>query len=455
MHMRGENRAHAVVLGGSMMGLGAARVLRDRFERVTIIERDALPEAPATRKGVPQGGHGHGLLPSGYRILDACFPGMMDELVADGAIRGDLTGDFLWYQYEGWKLRTDSGLGGIVVSRPCLEAKVRKRVRALPGVTLLDNHDVVEPVHDADSGRVVGVRIEDRATRGARTLDADLVVDATGRGSKSPTWLASWGYGEIPERTVRIDVGYATAELERRPNDLYGAMGAIIAGTSPASTRFAAVLGAEGMRWIVTLVGTLRDYPPTDYEGWRAFAQGLPTRDVLELSEGRQPLGPLLSYRFPANRQLHYEKLTRFPGGYLVAGDAVCSFNPIYGQGMSVALTEAQTLDECLDAGDAGLPARFFAKVAAIADGPWAIATGEDYRYPQVEGARPPGHGLITRYMARAHHATTKDPVVLRRFFDVASLLAPPTAMMSPAIAWRVALGGVGTAQQSPASKAQ
>ena len=450
-------RKQAIVLGASMAGLGAARALVNHFERVTLVERDPLATSSESRKGVPQGQHAHGLLPSGYRILSDYFPGMMDELVADGALSGDLTGDFLWYQYGGWKLRADSGLTAIVVSRPHLERKVRERVLALSRLsrlTLLHDHDGEEPVFDKATRRVTGLRVRDRASGAARELEADLVVDALGRGSPSPAWLAAWGYGAVDETRVPIEVGYATAIFERRPGDLYGTTGAVIAGTAPQSTRFAAVLGAEGDRWVITLAGCLGDYPPTELTAWKAYAATLPTPDVANLVRDRQPIGPIASFRFPANRHRHYERLARYPEGFLVTGDAVCSFNPIYGQGMSVALSEARALDDCLAAGDGDLARRFFGETARIVASPWAIATGEDYRYPQVEGRRPPGYALVSRYMERAHHAARRDPVVLRRFFEVASLLAPPPAMMAPAIAWRVLLGGRGAVQASPAHKA-
>jgi 2-polyprenyl-6-methoxyphenol hydroxylase-like FAD-dependent oxidoreductase len=450
-------RRHAIVLGGSMAGLGAVRALVDRFDTVTLVERDALVGCAGSRKGVPQGQHAHGLLPAGYRILSAYFPGMMDELVADGALPGDLTGDFLWFQYGGWKLRADSGLQGIVVSRPHLERKVRERVLALPTLTLLQGHDGEEPVFDKASRRVTGLRVRDRASGATTVIEADLVVDALGRGSPSPIWLAGWGYGPVEETRVAVDVGYATAVFERRPGDLYGSTGAIVAGTAPHSTRLAAVLGAEGDRWTITLGGCLGDHPPTDVAGWKEFAASLPASEIADLVRERQPLGPIASYRFAANRHRHYEKLGGFPAGYLVTGDAVCSFNPVYGQGMSVALSEARALDDCLaqanDNGDSDLAKRFFAETARIVASPWAIATGEDYRYPQVEGRRPPGYGLVSRYMERAHRAARRDPVVLKRFFEVAALLAPPPAMMAPAIAWRVLVGGRGTGQASPAQK--
>ena len=382
-------RGHAIVLGGSMAGLGAARALANHFDRVTLVERDELTTGGTTRKGVPQAQHAHGLLPSGYRILSDYFPQMMDELVEDGAIRGDLTGDFLWYQYGGWKLRADSGLEAIVVSRPQLERKVRDRVLALSKVTLLQGYDAEGPIFDPRARRVTGLSVKKLSTATTAALAADLVVDALGRGSPSQKWLASFGYGQVKETHVPIEVGYATGVFERRPGDLYGSMGAVIAGTAPQSTRFVAILGAEGDRWIITLAGCLRDYPPTDFDGWKEFARSLPTPDAFELVKDREPIGPIASYRFPANRRCHYEELAGFPDGYLVAGDAVCSFNPVYGQGMSVALAEAQALDRCLGNGDADLAKRFFRDVARIVESPWAIATGEDYRYPQVGGRRP------------------------------------------------------------------
>jgi 2-polyprenyl-6-methoxyphenol hydroxylase-like FAD-dependent oxidoreductase len=446
-------RGHAIVLGGSMAGLGAARALANHFERVTLVERDDLTTDSAHRKGVPQAQHAHGLLPSGYRILSDYFPRMMDELVAEGAIRGDLTGDFLWYQYGGWKLRADSGLEAIVVSRPLLERKVRDRVLALPKVTLLQGHDAESPIFDPRTRRVTGLSVRKLSAAAIAALDADLVVDARGRGSPSQTWLASLGYGQVRETTVPIEVGYATAVFERRPGDLHGSVGAVIAGTAPQSTRFAAILGAERDRWIITLAGCLRDYPPTDLIGWKEFARSLPTSDTFDLVKDREPIAPIASYRFPANRRCHYDELANFPQGYLVIGDAICSFNPVYGQGMSVAIAEAHALDRCLGNGDADLAKRFFRDVARIVESPWAIATGEDYRYPQVEGRRPPGFAVISRYMARAHRIATRDPVVLRRFFEVASLLAPPPAMMAPQIAWRVLLGDGGARETSPARK--
>jgi 2-polyprenyl-6-methoxyphenol hydroxylase-like FAD-dependent oxidoreductase len=444
-----DRHGSAVVVGASIGGLLAARALSAHFDQITIVERDRLPEDPAVRKGVPQSAHAHGLLASGYRVMDGYFPGLMDELEALGAPRGDVVGDFLWFQYGRWKMRYAAGLRGITVSRPCLETAIRRRVRKLPNVRFVEEFDAVKPCFDAAAGRVTGLCVKPRDKRAEEVMAADLVVDATGRGSQSPAWLEEWGFGQPKVMTVRIDVGYASRVFERKPGDFFKSMGGIVAGTAPGDTRYGAVLAAEENRWVVTLVGSIGDYPPSDVQGWTKFARTLPTPAIYDLITSARPLTDVVCYRFPANQRRLYEGMKRFPSGYLVIGDAICSFNPLYGQGMSVAAAEAKALDDSLAAGLDGLAARFYAKASAIVDIPWLIATGEDLRYPQVEGTRPPGSSLVNRYLERVHAAASDDPVVCRKFFDVLNLLAPPSSLMAPAVMLRVlarrAPRGVGT----------
>jgi flavin-dependent dehydrogenase len=440
----------AVVLGASMTGLLAARVLSRHFDEVIIVERDTLLDEAAVRKGVPQGAHAHALLASGYRILDTYFPGMVAELEAAGAPCGDIAGDFLWFQYGRWKLRYASGLRGMVVSRPYLELAVRRQVATLGNVAIL-HAEAVGPIFDATQGKVTGVTVRRRRHEvGTEALGAALVIDATGRGSHSPRWLEQWGFGQTQEISVRVDAGYATRIFERRSGELFNSYGAIIAATPPAGKRTAGLMAVEGNRWIVSLGGMVGDYPPTDEEGWISFAASLPVSAVYDLVTSARPLTGIESYRFPANRRRLYEQMRQFPAGFLVVGDAMCSFNPIYGQGMTVAAIEAQALDEALESGLEHLAPRFYAKASKIVDIPWSIATGEDFRFPQVEGRRPPGTGILNRYLERVHAVASEDPAVCRRFFDVINLLAPPPALLSPAIAWRVLGRTVPNGQGSP-----
>jgi 2-polyprenyl-6-methoxyphenol hydroxylase-like FAD-dependent oxidoreductase len=440
----------AVVLGGSMSGLLAARALSPHFDRVTIVDRDVLPDAAAVRKGVPQAAHAHGLLASGYRTIEAYFPGLMDELEALGAPRGDVAGSFLWFQYGRWKLRHESGLRGITVSRPGLEWAVRRRVAALPNITFLEETDGVRPLFDAAAGRVTGLIVRPRHGRAETTVHAELVVDASGRGSQSPNWLEEWGFGRPATTTVKVDVGYATRVFERRPGEFFDAVGGVISSTPPEQSRLAAVLAAEGNRWVITLAGSLGDHPPAEERGWMAFAATLPVAVVHDLAASARPLSDIVTYRFPANQRRHYERLRRFPGGYLVIGDAMCSFNPIYGQGMSVAAMQAKALEEELAAGLDGLASRFFTRTRPIVDIPWTIATGEDLRFPQVEGTRPAGYHLVNRYFDRVHAAASNDMEVCHKFFDVLNLLAPPRSLMMPRVAWRVLTRRIHQGQGSP-----
>ena len=426
-----------------MSGLLTARVVSRHFDKVIVVERDVLPNGEELRKGVPQAAHAHGLLASGYRVMDEYFPGMMDELEARGAPRGDVTGDFLWYQYGHWKLRHDCGLCGITVSRPCLEAAIRRRVKAISNVTFVEGVERSLPLFDRATRRVTGLSVRHREGTREETLSADLVIDASGRASHSPKWLEEWGFGSPEEMLVKVHVGYATRAFERRPGEFFNSMGGLISGTPPGSTRYGAVLAAEDNRWLVTLVGSVRDYPPTTEPEWTAFAATLPVSAVHELVTSAKPLSEVASYRFPANQRRRYERMKRFPEGYLVIGDAVCSFNPVYGQGMSVAAMEAKALDACLTEGIEGLTPRFYARIRRIVDIPWAIATGEDFRFPQVEGHRPIGSWLINHYLEHVHEAASCDRVVCRKFFDVLNLLAPPPSLMAPPIVGRVLLRSV------------
>ena len=435
---------HAIVLGASMAGLAAARVLADVYERVTVLERDALPGAAAHRKGVPQSHHAHGLLAAGRVALEELFPGLTDELVANGALSGDLQAQSRWSN-QGLRLCPGpSGLQGIALSRPLLEGSIRERVRALPNVWVVDRCVAAGLVGSPDNRRVCGVRVLQRADSSAEeVLEADLVVDATGRGSRSPLWLEALGYPRPAEDEVRVGVAYASRIYRRRRDHLDGDRAVVVAATVERP-RGAAMLAMEGDRWMVSLSGYLGQRPPADPDGFVAFAAGLPAPDIFEVISDAEPLGEVLPARYPASVRRRYERLDRFPEGYLVVGDAVCGFNPIYGQGMSVAALEALTLRECLRAGPAaGLARRFFAKAARIVDIPWGIAVGAYLRFPGIHGARTAKVRLVNAYLARFHVAAATDPVLGGAFLRVVNLMDRPESLLGPTIALRVLRGNL------------
>jgi 2-polyprenyl-6-methoxyphenol hydroxylase-like FAD-dependent oxidoreductase len=443
-------REHAVVLGASMAGLTAARVLADAYERVTVLERDALPAAAAHRKGVPQSRHAHGLLAAGRVALGELFPALTDELVANGALSGDLQAESRWYNAGLRLCPAPSDLQAVAVSRPLLEGCVRERVRALPNVRVIDRCDAAGLVATPDGRGVRGVRVMRRADGSAEeVLETDLVVDATGRGSRSPLWLEELGYPRPAEDEVRIGVAYATRVYRRRRDHLDGDTAVVVAAT-PERPRGGVMLAMEGDRWMVTLNGYLGQRPPTDPDGFVAFAAGLPVPDVFEVISDAEPLGEVLPARYPASVRRRYERLGRFPDGYLVTGDAVCGFNPIYGQGMSVAALEALALRECLRASPTGLAGRFFAEAARIVDIPWGIAVGADLRFPGIQGDRTAKVRLVNAYLARFHLAAATDPMLGRAFLRVVNLMDRPERLLRPTIALRVLRGNLQRAATRP-----
>jgi 2-polyprenyl-6-methoxyphenol hydroxylase-like FAD-dependent oxidoreductase len=433
---------HAVVLGASMAGLAAARVLADAYERVTVLERDPLLAAAAHRKGVPQSRHAHALLAGGRAALEELFPGLTDELVANGALSGDSQAEARFYNHGLRLCPAPSDLRSVSVSRPLLEQCARDRVQALGNARLVDRCDVAGLAATPDGRQVRGVRVIRQADGSAEeVLEADLVIDATGRGSRSPVWLEQLGYPRPAEEEVRIGVAYASRIYRRRPDHLSGDRAVLIQATLDRPCG-AAMLAMEADRWLVTLWAYRGPRPPTDPDGFAAFAATLPAPDVFEVISDAEPLGEVLPARYPASVRRRYERLDRFPDGYLVTGDALCGFNPVYGQGMSVAALEALALRDCLrDGPGAGLAPHFFAKVARIVDIPWGIAVTSDLRFPWIHGARTARVRLVNAYLARFHMAAEHDPVLGRAFLRVVNLIDRPEALLRPGIAARV-LGG-------------
>jgi 2-polyprenyl-6-methoxyphenol hydroxylase-like FAD-dependent oxidoreductase len=436
MHRQIGDRA--VVLGGSMAGLLAARVLADAYAQVTVIDRDELPEASTHRRGVPQGRHAHGLLARGQQGLEELLPGLTAELVAHGVPAGDLLADARWC-LSGHRLRrAHAGLVVLCASRPFLEGHVRARVRALANVTLLDRCDVVGLATTPDRRRVTGARVLRRADGSAEeVLGADLVVDATGRGSRTPVWLDALGYARPKEEQVRIGLGYATRTY-RLPRDTLGGDLAVLHAATPEHPRAGALQVLEGDRWMLTLAGILGDHPPTDPDGFLAFARSLRFPDIYETISDAEPLDDPVPFRFPASVRRRYERLGRFPDGLLVVGDAVCSFNPIYGQGMSVAAVQALVLRRHLERCSTPQPRRCFRDIARVVDAPWDIAVGGDLVFPGVQGRRTAKVRLVSAYLARLHAAAVNDASLASAFVRVAGLVARPESLLRPGVALRV-----------------
>jgi 2-polyprenyl-6-methoxyphenol hydroxylase-like FAD-dependent oxidoreductase len=444
MHVGGQVEGRrAVVLGGSIAGLLAARVLVEHYAQVQVLDRDDLDLSHGLRRGVPQARHIHALLPRGREILEELFPGLTAELIADGATSGDLLGAARLHLSGHRFRRRHSDLHTISASRPFLEDRVRARVRRLPNVRFVDACDVVGLVTDDLGQRVVGARILRRADGSAEeTVDADLVVDALGRGSRTPVWLQGSGYEPPDEDRIELDLTYATRRY-RLPADALDGDWGTLQGPTVTRPRGGTLARIEGDTWMVTLFGLLGEQPPTSDEGFLAFARSLTFPDIHGAIRDARPLDDPIGFRFPASVRRRYERTSALPDGLVPVGDSVCSFNPIYGQGMTVAGLGALALREHLRRRPIPDPRRFVDGLADVLDAPWDMAVGGDLAIPGVQGPRTRRVQLAGAYMARLHAAAAHDADLATAFARVMALVEPPETLMRPRVALRGLRPGV------------
>jgi 2-polyprenyl-6-methoxyphenol hydroxylase-like FAD-dependent oxidoreductase len=442
----GGPHAHAVVVGAGMAGLLAARVLADHFEQVTVVDRDRLPAGPGFRRGVPQSRHLHVLLGRGLECLEQLFPGFEGDLVAAGVpvVNGS---ESLWLNAAGWCRRYQSPIRLLGASRELIEWQARTRVTALDNVQVLEGCEAVGLLAGHHRDAVTGVRLRSRGSRAEMTgpgtdVSADLVVDASGRGSRAPRWLAALGYQPPTETSINSLLGYASRRY-RIPAGFQADWRMLVLNAKPpGNARSGALVPIEGGRWMVALIGAGRDYPPTDDAGFLEFARGLRSPLLYETIKAAEPVSAIFGYRNADNQRRHFERLRRWPEGFVVIGDASCTFNPIYGQGMTVAAMTAITLDQILtehrqrSGADRFGPARELQRqVAKTNAGAWTMATTEDLRYPWTEGAQL---DLPTRimhsYADRVLEVANGNPKVNTAFVNVVNLRHPPASLFRPSV---------------------
>jgi 2-polyprenyl-6-methoxyphenol hydroxylase-like FAD-dependent oxidoreductase len=436
---------HAVVLGASIGGLLAARVLSDFYRNVTVVERDVLPTEVAQRRGVPQGHHVHALWPRGSQILDDLFPGFLKELVDDGCVVWD-DGDFSrailsfgGHQFvrSGFMPKFEYGDSAYYPSRPFLEDHVRRRVRAVSNVTLMEGHDLVEFTSNVDRTRVTGVLVSARNTGEKEAVTADLVVDATGRGSRTPAFLERLGYERPAEQEVVMRLVYAS-QLLRIPPGLYNELITLI-GPVPGRSTGMALFTYEDNTWLLTVIGLMGREPPAALAGMLNFIEDCTPAAVLSALRSAQPLGEVTRYRTPSSRWRRYDKMQRFPDGLLVFGDAICSFNPIYGQGMTVAALQTMALRRHMSSSRPGSATKYFRAAAKPIGVAWSLAVGGDLSLPEIAGPRPVSVRLTNKYVDRVQAAAETNTVVAGNFFQVAGFAKPPASLMYPSVLLRVA----------------
>lgn len=429
--------SHAVVIGAGMAGLCAARVLADRFDRVTVVDRDRLPDTAVPRRGASQGAHAHVLLVAGQRALEELFPGLHDELLTAGATQFDPSLDLRFHRYGRTWGGTPSDLRLLTQTRPLLELTVRRRVAALPNVTV--RGETAVSALDGDGGRVTGVRLDDGSI-----VPAVLTVDCSGRGSRSDRWLAALGMPAPESVEVRVGVGYATRMLRRAPGDLASGQALFVLPAPPREKRLGVALPVEGDRWVVGLGGWHGEHPAGTEVAFAEHARSLPSPMIADLLDRAEPVSDIVTFKYPANRRRRFERLRELPAGYLASGDAICSFNPIYGQGMTCAALEALALGRVLDRhGDtsAGMARDFYRAAARVLSTPWQFATGGDFAYPETVGPRSRGVDLVNAYARQIQLAAQVSGDVRRTFMAVQHLVAPPRVLWTPVMVGKVALG--------------
>jgi len=422
-------RDSAVVIGAGIAGLAAAKVLANRFARVLVIDRDELPDKAEPRRGVPQGQHSHVLLVAGQRTLEELFPGLGAELVDAGAVVFDSASDLHLYRLGAVWQPVHSDLPFVSLSRPLLEHTLRERVRKLANVTIRTG-TAVSALTGSD-GQVSTVVLD-----GAETVAADLVVDCSGRGSRSNRWLGALGFPPPEAAEVKVNVGYVSRLYRRKPGDL-DVCAAFIQPTPPHEKKIGAALLIENDTWLVSVGGWHGDYPKPDEESFLRHAKELPDPIIADLITRSEPLTEPVPYHFSSNRRRFFEQLDDVPGGYVALGDSICSFNPLYGQGMTCAAQQAQALGQVLDAhGEvtADVAKAYYQAAAGITFIPWQAAIGSDFDYPETGGAKPPATELFGRFSTQVQLAAQVSGEVRKHVLSVQHLLAPPMVLWRPSL---------------------
>jgi 2-polyprenyl-6-methoxyphenol hydroxylase-like FAD-dependent oxidoreductase len=448
-HRRGEDAGrgmrHAVVVGGSLAGLLAAHVLARYADRVTVVERDRFPEGAEPRPGVPQGRHPHVLLEGGQLALESLLPGFLAELAAAGAPHVGMPSDLVLWQDGRWFRRLPATTSLYTGSRAQLEALIRRRVIANPVITVMEAADVVGLLGDAS--RVRGVRLRSRSGGGRpqhSSLEADVVVDASGSSTKAPRWLTAIGAEAPYEETIDTGLAYASRLYRGKGSLLNGETAGFYVYPSPTQVRAGGALPLEDGTHLVIVSGLRGDEPPTADDEFLRYAKKLPHPPLHRWLDEAEPLSPAFGFRQPANIRRRYDMPGRRPAGFLAAGDALCTFNPVYGQGMAVAAMGAVALRSAL-ADPRRVPTTRRVQQALLAASlqAWNISAGADRKMPGAIGTAV-GSGPADRaagwYLNRVQARYPGDPVVGTAFRAVLHLSAPVTTLLSPAVARAVLL---------------
>lgn len=436
---------HAVVIGGSIAGLLSAHILSQYFSKVTIVEKNKLPEDPNPRNGVPQSTQPHILLTKGYRILLEFFPELITQLLKRGALTIDWGQDFYCFAEFGWLAHTNgpSDLISLTCSRPLLEWGIRQEIQKNTQIKFLEEYQVTGLIYDEKLYKINGVKIRSNVSKDQKKLIAQLVVDCSGRNSKTPDWLKHIGLNRPPETIVNANLGYATRRYLQPKNFLAPWKVMSIYHVPPEHPRLGYLARIEKGEWIATLGGYEGDFPSTDESAFLKFASNLRSPSLYEAIKKAEPISPIYAYRVTANRLRHYEKCN-LPSGFIVLGDAVCSLCPVYGQGMTLSALSSLVLQNWLRQSQkfifAGkLSSSSFQKSLARSNQfHWSLATSQDSRFLKTKGRLKPTsfEKSIERYMRRLQVLVSRNPKIYRSIIEITHSIKSPLHFFSPELIW-------------------
>lgn len=428
----------AIVIGGSIAGLLAARALADVFQEIIIVEADDPPDGLKPRNKTPQSHHSHILLERGQKILERLFPGIIQELIQNGSIVTDFTNDLDWFHFGEWKKRFPSGIKGVQQTRPFLERHIRHRVNLVPNVTFQYRSRVTGLILSDDQNHVQGVKVQSESARHDEVIMADLVVEAGGAGSQTLKWLIA--EKDSSER-VHIDLFYATRFYKTEWVDR-GWTNLMISAQLPEHPYAGVVIPFEDQKIGVTLGGYLKEPPKTE-EDFERIAKMLPQPHIYDFIKRAAPISEMKIYRIPSQSRKQKNIMSKLPGRFIMIGDSYCRFDPLYGQGMTVAAMEAELLREELGRLSAGEPLdtiikNYWTKLPKLTNDPWDMAIIEAFRHPGIKGTRPIGIGLKQWLTRKIYKTSANDHSVYLQLAQVMNLTRPSSIFFLPSTLWKL-----------------
>lgn len=424
---------NAVVLGAGIGGLLAAGALSRFFERVIVLDRDRIPDTPTPRVGVPQGPQVHAVMKRGELAMEGLLPGFRERLAAAGGTTLRVGLDFRVFEGGGWHPRRDLGFTISSQTRALLEQVIRERLLANGNVSLRQRLRFRDLILDG-GGVVTGAVVEGG---GREEVRADLVVDAMGRGSPVPDWLARNGHGEAPSVATGIDLYYSTL-LFHVPERWRGEPWCLVQrATAPDKVRGATVVSIEEDRWLLSMVSRFDDRPPTTPSDCLTFLEGLESPEIFERIRHAEPATKARRFHIPESRVRFFDQLPGYPSGLLPLGDVIGTFNPLLAQGMTVAAMHAETLGEMIAkninaAGGldlAELAADYIPAASALSHRAWTTGAYIDHVYPRTGGERPANFEAYHHFRRALRRAMDADPEIHRRAIRVAQLLDPSSVL--------------------------